>query len=160
MSQPFEDLVSEDHVDPYARPHYEPSIASSISSAHISVFSDTSSTQSSIASSVSDDFRLAQDDLRDRVAIRAYHQQQQQAKALVEQTQYQCLMRAGQLNAPSYAEVTSVPQEQRQHPRRSSLARDSRPPSLVRQSERKVNFVDNLVGKHKHVTSIPSSCLC
>jgi hypothetical protein len=43
-----------------------------------------------------------------------------------------------------------VPQELRQNPRRTSGATISRtgcPPTLVRQSNRKVNFVDNLVGK-------------
>jgi hypothetical protein len=45
--------------------------------------------------------------------------------------------------------VTSVPAQQRQHPRRSSLARNQRPPPLVRQADRKVNFVDNLVGEFK-----------
>jgi hypothetical protein len=45
-----------------------------------------------------------------------------------------------------------VPSELRTHPRRtnsySSSAPSARPPPcLLRQSERKVNFVDNLVGK-------------
>jgi hypothetical protein len=43
-----------------------------------------------------------------------------------------------------------VPPEQRQHPRRTSSGGASRtgcPPSLVRQCDRKVNFVDSLVGK-------------
>lgn len=126
---------------------YEPSIASSASSSQISVFSDVDSVQSSIASSFSDDFRLSQEELRDRASAHTYHLQQQQAKALAERTQYECMYRARCGLAPSYAEVTSVPQEQRQHPRRSSLARSTRPPTLVRQNERKVNFVDNLVGK-------------
>ncbi|KAK8212869.1 PHO85 cyclin-5 [Zalaria obscura] len=40
----------------------------------------------------------------------------------------------------------SVPPEQRQHPRRSSKACAAKaPPTLVRQCERKLNFVDNLV---------------
>jgi hypothetical protein len=40
-----------------------------------------------------------------------------------------------------------VPAEQRQHPRRSSTTLNQRPPpQLVRQCERKVNFVDCLVG--------------
>lgn len=46
----------------------------------------------------------------------------------------------------------SVPPEMRQHPRRTnSFAANGpsarAPPCLLRQSERKVNFVDNLVGK-------------
>ena len=41
---------------------------------------------------------------------------------------------------------SGVPVEQRQNPRRSSSA-ISKPPTLVRQDERKVSFVDSLVGK-------------
>jgi PHO85 cyclin-5 len=43
-----------------------------------------------------------------------------------------------------------VPPELRQNPRRSSTSSTTRsgcPPTLVRQADRKVNFVDNLVGK-------------
>jgi hypothetical protein len=43
-----------------------------------------------------------------------------------------------------------VAQDQRQHPRRTSVtARSGCPPSLVRQCDRKVSFVDSLVGKTK-----------
>jgi hypothetical protein len=45
-----------------------------------------------------------------------------------------------------------LPAELRQNPRRtcnSAISRTGRPPSLVRQTDRKVNFVDNLVGKRK-----------
>lgn len=133
---------------------YEPSIASSAPSTQSSVFSDDASAQSSIASSISDDFRLSQEDARDRQpqCTQAYYQQQQQqganAEAIAhEQVKLQHLLQAAQraARAPSYADVTSVPSEQRQHPRRSSLARNQKPPPLVRQCERKVNFVDNLV---------------
>jgi hypothetical protein len=45
----------------------------------------------------------------------------------------------------------AVPAEMRRHPRRTSVATNGSaarpPPCLLRQSERKVNFVDNLVGK-------------
>jgi hypothetical protein len=40
----------------------------------------------------------------------------------------------------------------RQNPRRTSssaTSRTGRPPTLVRQADRKVNFVDNLVGKER-----------
>lgn len=46
------------------------------------------------------------------------------------------------------SDFTSLPSAQRQHPRRCSLARDQKPPPLVRQADRKLGFVDNLVGKH------------
>ena len=48
-----------------------------------------------------------------------------------------------------------VPSEQRQHPRRTSVGSTSRtgcPPTLVRQCDRKVSFVDSLVGKRYHHT--------
>ncbi|KAI0849985.1 hypothetical protein F5Y00DRAFT_47362 [Daldinia vernicosa] len=47
-----------------------------------------------------------------------------------------------------YSQQTEVPQELRQNPRRTSGSATSRtgcPPSLIRQSDRKVNFVDSLV---------------
>ena len=65
-----------------------------------------------------------------------------------EQAKLESLAKNGCLNAPSYADITSVPKEQRQHPRRCSLSRNQKPPTLQRQCERKINFVENLVGKH------------
>lgn len=41
----------------------------------------------------------------------------------------------------------AVAPQQRQHPRRDSLVRSICPPQLIRQSDRKVSFVDSLVGK-------------
>ncbi|KAK1091963.1 PHO85 cyclin-5 [Friedmanniomyces endolithicus] len=122
---------------------YEHSIASSASSSQDSIFSDPTSTQSSIASSISDDFRPSQEDSRHRwlpqIADPSYGLAQEQHKS-------QCLLKAQQASqVPSYADVTSVPSEQRQHPRRSSWERKQKPPPLVRQCERKINFVDNLV---------------
>ena len=119
---------------------YESSIASSASSSQTSVFSDAASAQSSIASSVSDDFRSSQEDGRERYCAPAQLQQKQPLDAHAPQACQQQL---------SYADVTSVPLSQRQHPRRSSLAKHQRPPTLVRQADRKINFVDNLVGKSK-----------
>ncbi|KAJ6444115.1 G1/S-specific cyclin Pcl5 [Purpureocillium lavendulum] len=48
---------------------------------------------------------------------------------------------------------TSVPAELRQNPRRTagSHARSAAPPALVRQSDRKINFVDNLVGRSQQL---------
>ncbi|KAK5110879.1 hypothetical protein LTR85_000717 [Meristemomyces frigidus] len=126
---------------------YEPSITSSAASSQLSVFSDTGSAQSSIASSYSDDFRLSQEDASQACA-QAYLQQQAKAGHAIaaEQERLQCVLKAQfAQGAPSYADVTSVPLEHRQHPRRSSLARNQKPPPLVRQCERKVAFVDNLV---------------
>ena len=51
--------------------------------------------------------------------------------------------------------------EQRQHPRRCSAnVRRAHPPSLVRQSERKGNFVDKLVGEWKCGVSVACRAFC
>ncbi len=47
---------------------------------------------------------------------------------------------------PSLRAEFLAPVEQRQHPRRSSTLNHRPPPQLVRQCDRKVNFVDCLVG--------------
>nr|OQO20819.1 hypothetical protein B0A51_14815 [Rachicladosporium sp. CCFEE 5018] len=112
---------------------YEPSIASSASSSQLSVFSGTASEHSSVASSISDDFRSSQDE-RDCVPPRLGLSALEESQGL-----HSCKQQL------SYADVTSVPSDQRQHPRRSSLAKHQRPPPLVRQAERKLTFVDNLV---------------
>lgn len=129
---------------------YEPSIASSASSSQASIFSDSGSLQSSIASSISDDFRQNQEDARDR----AYAQQQvcqkasyDNCKLSLEQAQLGSLAKSSCPITQSYADITSVPQEQRQHPRRCSLSRNQKPPTLQRDCERKINFVESLVGK-------------
>jgi hypothetical protein len=53
----------------------------------------------------------------------------------------------------------AVPAELRMHPRRTNVATSGSaarpPPCLLRQSERKVNFVDNLVGKSKSYGIFP-----
>jgi hypothetical protein len=51
-----------------------------------------------------------------------------------------------QTHAP--VQAAEVPAEARKNPRRTSASASSRrPPSLVRQSDRKLSFVENLVGK-------------
>ncbi|PIB01127.1 G1/S-specific cyclin pas1 [Cercospora beticola] len=125
---------------------YEPSITSSASS-QSSVFSDAVSASSSIATSISDDFRSSQEESgeRDRVCGQTHSQFQHHdhprndghlALADLIKSNDQC---------PSYADVTSVPPTHQPNPRRCSPSRSSRPPPLVRQRDRKVNFVDNLV---------------
>ena len=120
---------------------YEPSIASTASSSQVSVFSDSASVQSSIASSISDDFRSSQEEARERLCALA------QSQSYYVPADFKAPGATQQACAPSYADITSVPSEQRQHPRRCSLPRNQKPPPLVRQAERKLNFVDNLVGK-------------
>ncbi|KAF2172392.1 hypothetical protein M409DRAFT_63096 [Zasmidium cellare ATCC 36951] len=126
---------------------YEPSIHSSASSSQPSVFSDTLSAQSSIASSISDDFRSTQEDARerDRICAQAQLHFQAQNHSLVEDHSAVGKLLKANGQCPSYADVTSVPAPQRQHPRRCSLSRNQKPPPLVRQRDRKINFVDNLV---------------
>ena len=130
---------------------YEPSIASTASSSQGSVFSDTLSAQSSIATSISDDFRSSQEDARERDRICAQAQLRYQAQTNPLQTEESSTLDKflkGNVACPSYADVTSVPAPQRQHPRRCSMSRNQRPPPLVRQRDRKINFVDNLVGMY------------
>jgi len=129
---------------------YEHSISSSARSSQSSTFSDASA-HSSVATSVSDDFRSSQEDLReqDRICAQPHLQYQSQ----IGQVKYGELNAAvaahlGQAGAhapPTYADVTSLPATQRQHPRRCSVSKDRRPPLLVRQRDRKIDFVDNLV---------------
>ncbi|KAF2770336.1 hypothetical protein EJ03DRAFT_270415 [Teratosphaeria nubilosa] len=132
---------------PYSRsgPEYEASIISSAPSSQASVFSNASSVQSSVSSSASDDFRLSQEEARDRSDLQ--HQAQAGHAIAQEQAklQFSLYQQYAAKQVPSYADVNSVPTEQRQHPRRSSLVRNQRPPPLIRQCERKTNFVDNLV---------------
>lgn len=135
---------------------YEPSIASSASSSQVSIFSDASSLQSSIASSINDDFSQTREEARDRAYAQAQVQQQQQQQVSYEKYNLVCdQSKAGSILPPtssiaqSYADITSVHNPQQRHPRRSSLARNQKPPTLVRQCERKVNFVESLVGKQK-----------
>ncbi|CAK3888341.1 G1 S-specific cyclin pas1 [Lecanosticta acicola] len=126
---------------------YEPSVASTASSSQASVFSDTLSAQSSIATSFSDDFRSSQEEAhRDRICAKAQLRSQAQNNCLQtgESLTLDKYLRGGAA-CPSYADVTSVPGPQRQHPRRCSLPKNHKPPPLVRQRDRKINFVDNLV---------------
>lgn len=128
---------------------YEPSLASTASSSQPSIWS-APSVSSSIASSISDDFRASQDDAaRDKAYAQAqisHLPSQQQCWPIWEEAGVDSAPKA---RGTSYADITSVPAEQRQNPRRSSLSRNQKPPTLQRQCERKINFVDNLVGEFK-----------
>ena len=131
---------------------YEPSLASSASSSQVSIFSDASSLQSSIASSVNDDFSQTREEARDRAYARAQVQQQQQAsqesyKLVCDQSKPVPVLPPAWSTSQSYADITSTQNQQQRHPRRNSLARNQKPPTLVRQCERKVNFVESLGGK-------------
>jgi hypothetical protein len=122
---------------------YEPSISSSASSSQTPIVSDAASTQRSVASSISYNSRSNQGDARYRYCALAQLQQKHISDTQLSQTCHQQL---------TYADVTSVPSQQRQHPRHFSLAKHQTSPSLVRQADRKVNLVDNLVGKFESYT--------
>ena len=145
MSSATVDLSIRGIVPPSQWEHYEPSVISSAASSQRSIFSDTGSALSSTASSISDDFRLSQEGASQASAtdIAAHIQkiQQHQRAILAEDERW----------VQPYASTDSVPPTQRQHPRRSNS--NQKPPQLVRQCERKVAFVDNLVGKHYNVFS-------
>lgn len=119
------------YMKSYQNGPYNSSIASSASSSSASVWSDalSHSSDDTAASSTSD--------VSDQCDPSCYSQQQQQAvAALPEFTFSQTQIRV------------EIPKELRQNPRRTSSSATSRsgcPPSLVRQSDRKVNFVDSLV---------------
>jgi hypothetical protein len=122
---------------------YEPAISSSASTSQTSILFDAASAQSSVACSISDDFRSTQEDARGRYCATAQLQQKHIVDTQLSQTCHQQL---------TYADVTSVPSQQRKYPRCFYLAKHQKPPSLVRQAGRKVNFVDNLVGKFELYT--------
>lgn len=115
--------------------HYDASLPSSASTSQASVFSDNASEQSSVATTSEDDFRLSTEQdtyCSSQAAVAINHQAFTEKQPAAN---------------PTWADITSVPLAQRQHPRRSSLARNQKPPPLVRQADRKLNFVDNLVGE-------------
>ena len=116
---------------------YNSSIASSASSSSASVWSETSS-QSSDDTSVS---VCAPSDLLEQCD--SYISSRRLPPS-------QCNQITSSACWSAQAQQSEVPQELRQNPRRTNSSTTTRtgcPPSLVRQSDRKVNFVDSLVGK-------------
>ncbi|KAI1744579.1 hypothetical protein F4680DRAFT_229669 [Xylaria scruposa] len=104
---------------------YEPSLASSASSSQTSIFSEPSSQASDTTISTSSDSSQQCD---------SWHFSQQTNSYRVE-------------SACDASQVTEIAQAFRKNPRRTNSSAITRngPPTLARQSERKVNFVDNLV---------------
>ncbi|KAF4945124.1 hypothetical protein FGADI_12180 [Fusarium gaditjirri] len=116
--------------------HYAPyniSIASSASTSTTSVWSDTTS-------QISDDSSLSAHS-SDSDSCDSYFSR----KAAVADCSLNLQRRVQKIQA----EV--LPTELRQNPRRTSNARAACPPALVRQSDRKVNFVDSLVDSSTHI---------
>ena len=134
---------------------YAPSLSSSASSSTSSVFSDVASQASTSSSSTSNSIpsgweseewsatsRLAAaaaavDTFAPISRVNTYPQYQPSlCRETVPERVLPSLRTAGLV----------LPAEQRQHPRRSSSTIQRPPPQLQRQVERKVNFVDCLVG--------------
>jgi hypothetical protein len=141
-------LLPENH--PYATP-----LSSSASSSTSSVFSDAAS-QTSSASSTSQHSQWESEEWNLRTqqpgptSVESSSLQVLQPLARVytfPQYQSSACRETVQERLPSLRAQFVAPVEQRQHPRRSSTTINQRgPPQLVRQCERKVNFVDCLVG--------------
>ncbi|KAF3064189.1 G1/S-specific cyclin pas1 [Daldinia childiae] len=117
---------------------YNSSIASSASSSSASVWSETSS-QASDDTSIS----TCISDASERCDSYAYIR-----PSMPSQSDVLCNQILPTACWRGQPQQTEVPQELRQNPRRTSSSATSRtgcPPSLTRQSDRKVNFVDTLV---------------
>jgi hypothetical protein len=125
------------YISAYQNGPYSSSVASSASSSTASIWSDAASQSSDDSSNPDSDisepycltssqaapsFTTASNICEQIISVAAYY--------------------------PKHRTNVEVGQEQRQHPRRTSVsARSGCPPSLVRQCDRKVSFVDSLVGK-------------
>lgn len=142
--------------NPYILPNFSPS-----SSSPSSIFSiDASSTQSSAPSSSTSSLNGVWENEDETSYFSSHHNAQQAASACsdgtINVTSYPTDHTGNRIQPP----VETVALESRQHPRRTQRFTDSTtsnggsaaacprpPPSLVRQCERKDNFVDSLVGK-------------
>ena len=154
MSLDFYSRIS--GISPGSLP-YASALSSSASSSTSSVFSDAAS-QASSTSSTSCPANWEGDEWMSSTAQIATATSINFANAAALQTisrvstfpQYQAsaCRETVQERLPSLRQAELIaPVEQRQHPRRSSTTINQRaPPQLVRQSDRKVNFVDCLVG--------------
>lgn len=130
---------------------YASSLASSASSSVSSVFSvDGLSSQSSISSANSSFDAAWENDARGSRC---------QGLTFANESNQTCFLGGRSYGSKTVVENVVAP-ELRQHPRRtaSSTTCARQPPSLVRQSERRVSFVDNLVGKSESLSAEPPPC--
>jgi hypothetical protein len=128
------------YIISYQNGPYSSPLASSASSSAASVWSDASS-QSSDDSSVTGTSSDSETE--------TYCYTSQPAPSFT-QTNNGCDQTTVVTSWPQNNSTTELAPAQRQNPRRTSIGSTSRtgcPPSLVRQCERKVTFVDSLVGK-------------
>ncbi len=140
---------------------YSPSLASTASSSSSSVFSlDAPSSQSSVSSSAgwSSSAWNSENENENQYFTSRHISQQNNTSSSDEEIIITSYLPCSQIRAQLPAEAVAL--KSRQHPRRTQRlnsyeSQDGKivsscprpPPSLVRQSERKENFVDSLVGK-------------
>jgi hypothetical protein len=134
-----DDDLSPPYISSYHEGPYSSSLASSASSSSASVWSDASSQSSddsSVHSGVASDSEIS-----DSYCITTQQPSYQPIPNICDQIPI--------TTSVCWQKTATTGPEQRQNPRRtgtSSVARSGCPPSLVRQSDRKVTFVDSLVG--------------
>lgn len=137
-----DDDLSPPFISSYHDGPYNPSIASSASSSSASVWSDVAS-QSSEDSSVHSAGAGSESEIHETYFCTSQPSYQPSHHNICDPS----------VTTNTYwpkSGPASVAPEQRQHPRRTNTGAVSRlgcPPPLVRQCDRKVNFVDSLVGK-------------
>ncbi len=140
---------------------YSPSLASTASSSSSSVFSlDAPSSQSSVSSSAgwSSSAWNSENENENQYFTSRHISQQSNTSSSDEEVIITSYLPCSQIRAQLPTEAVAL--KSRQHPRRTQRlnsyeSQDGKtvsscprpPPSLVRQSERKENFVDSLVGK-------------
>jgi hypothetical protein len=134
------------NASPRSHP-YAPSLSSSASSSTSSVFSEAASQTSNSTSLSSSSWGADEWSSGSRPSISGSLASLAPINRVSTFPQYQapCRDTARDRVLPPLRTEVSMPVEQRQHPRRSSTI-GRQPPQLVRQSDRKVNFVDCLVG--------------
>lgn len=133
------------YITSYRNGPYSSSLASSASSSSASVWSDASS-QSSDDSSVTGAHS-------DSENPESYCSTSQPPPSFPIANNTCARSTAIAPSWPKHTVAAAAAPEQRQHPRRTSIGQTSRtgcPPSLVRQCDRKVSFVDSLVGKTQY----------
>ena len=140
---------------------YSPSLASTASSSSSSVFSlDAPSSQSSVSSSAgwSSSAWNSENENENHYFTSRHISQRSNARSSDEEVIITTYLPGSQ--SQNHPPAEAVPPKSRQHPRRTQRLNSCEsqdgttlslcprpPPSLVRQSERKENFVDSLVGK-------------
>lgn len=151
---------------------YGSSIASSASSSSSSIFSiDAPSSQSSVASSSTSSLNAVWENENEDECFLKYQSSQQSATIASECSPGHKSSTAKHIQRGAELPCKAVSPEARKNPRRThrlpainvnhgvSGPCSRPPPALVRQSERKDNFVDSLVGKLSRLLLQPTNCL-